>query len=67
MCLENMERRLLFRRQSSDSDENWVNMPILTKVMEGIVKLSPSGGSEVKGDGNPPLPPTPTVSPISHL
>lgn len=40
-------------------------MPILTKIMESIVQLSSSGGSEVEGDGNPPLPPTPTVPPPS--
>lgn len=54
MCLEHMERRLLFWRQSSDSDGKWADMPLLTKVMEGIVKLS---ASSVEGDGVLSIPP----------
>lgn len=53
MCLEHMERRLLFWRRSCDSDEKWADMPLLTKIMEGIVKLSTPNETDVEGDGAP--------------
>lgn len=51
MGLEHMERRLSFWSQLPDADSKWSILPILTKVREAVVKLSPTGSSSTDEGG----------------